>query len=106
MGRVQKNNKREIWELLLHMRDWPIDWEELAHGSHVAKGECGCIIEIRFTNPKAPMLQLQYKSWGKRCGFLQENVKGNRTRKNGGTRKRQTKDSECYGSLSEFIRRI
>lgn len=93
LGALQTINAAELWSHLLYLRVNGADWEQLAYWALMGKSFAGSLPEIRLTRITPTMLQLQYKSGRYGGGFLQENVKRNRTRKNGATGKRQTSRS-------------
>lgn len=91
---MQKNYTEDLRKLMLHVRIDRINWEQLAHWTYVAEGLCGCKFEVRCPNTSPSMLQLQYKSWGKRCRLLQAYARRNRKGKDVDTRKRPPKNSK------------
>src|SRR3990167_416741 len=99
MERMQKNNKKEPWQCVLHM------WEagpfriELAHRTSMAKGGSWSVSEIRFKGVTTTMLSLQYKSRGQRSRFLPEDITGKRTRLGRTARKRSTSHRKGVRSL-------
>lgn len=92
MGTMQTDYEKETWKFMLHvLSNGPIRFKP-SNGTYVGKGKCGCILEIRSENTPSPMCSMQPVSWGYGCGLLCKNVKGNRARKDAGTRKRSTKN--------------
>ena len=99
VGIMQTGYTNEAWKYLLHLPHNWTKWKQLAHGSFISKGKCGCVFEIRFTNTSSPMLQLQHKPRRTRSRLLRKNVKGNRARKNGRITKRQNSNSKSVRPL-------
>ncbi len=90
MGVMQEPNQAEIRKHLLYLLQDGAIWGQLADGTYVAKGECGCVLKIRSQDFETTMLSLQHKSWGTWSCLLRPHAKGNRPRSNGSTPKRQT----------------
>ncbi len=88
MGTMQTDYEKEVRKFLLHLWSHGPLRLELANWTHVGKGKCGCVFEIRPTNTATPVFYLQPISWGHGCGLLSKNAPRNRARKDGTTRKR------------------
>lgn len=72
LGRMQKNNKREVWECVLYLRGKRADLLELAHRASYSESISWSISKIRPENTTTTMLQLQYKFRGCRCNIFKE----------------------------------
>jgi len=83
MGTMPKYNQAEIRKHLLYLLADGAIWWQLADGTYVGKGECGCILEIRPAYLATTMLSLQHKSWRSGCRLLRSNAKRNRRGENG-----------------------
>lgn len=90
MEPIEKYNQAEIRKHLLYMLKDGAIWGELADGTYVAKGKCGCLLKIRSEDSETTMLSLQYQSWGEWSCLLLKNAKRNRRGSNDKTRKRPT----------------
>ncbi|MEI6532478.1 MAG: hypothetical protein WCO06_01420 [Candidatus Roizmanbacteria bacterium] len=71
MGRMQKDNKSEIWECVLYLRGKRSDLVKLANRTYAGKGFSWSISKIRPESSATTMLQVQYPfrgCWGDVCG--------------------------------------
>ena len=106
MGTLQTDYSEEVRERMLHVRqDWT-KWEQLAYGTYVGKGKCGCKTEIRFTDSPTTMFNLQSILRRTGCVILQENARNRRRRLYGEARERQERDCESIRLLLKLIKRI
>lgn len=80
MATLQKDNKKKVRKQMLHMPLDIVKWIELAYWAFITQSEHGGGIEIRFTRTSPSMLQLQYKSRGKRGNFHRKHAKNRRKR--------------------------
>ena len=106
LGTMQKDNQEQIRKLMLHMRSFRINREQLAHWALVGKSQSGCLFEIRPKSPKTAVLQMQHPSRGSRSGVLRKDGKGKRPGIHGPIRKRKTDYRESLRSLLKNLRRI
>ena len=106
VGTMQEINTTKIWEYLLYLPPKWTHWKQLANGSYVAQGKCGCIFEIRLKNTPTTMLQLQYKPWGKGCRLFCKNVKRNWAKGNGQVAKRPPSKCKSIRPLSKTNKRL
>lgn len=100
MGTLQKYNQAQIRKHLLYLLQDGSIWWELADGTYVGKGECGCLLEIRPANLATTVLSLQHKSWRSGCRLLRPNVVRTRERVHGKFAKGQTSNSKSLRPLS------
>lgn len=72
VGRMQKNNTKEVWECVLYLRGKRAYLLKLAHRASLTKGFSWSISKIRPENTATTMLQLQYKFGRKWSDFYRE----------------------------------
>lgn len=65
VGRMQEDNKGQVWECVLYLWGEKSSILKLAHRASLAKGFIGSLSKIRSKSFKTTMLQLQYKFRGK-----------------------------------------
>jgi|ERR1700728_87284 len=99
---MQSNNEVEVPERVLYLfSDGTFRFQFPDWTRSMAEGFAWSISQVRFKNIEGSMLQLQYKPRRNGSRSVCENVKGNRTGRNGKITKRPSSNSKIVRALSK-----